>query len=33
MGNLDLYHTLIEGSDNLWLIIATKNKKKIDNIS
>ena len=29
MGNLDLYHTLIEGSDNLWLIIATKNKKKM----
>lgn len=28
MGNLDLYHTLVEGSDNLWLIIATKNKKK-----
>lgn len=29
MGNLDLYHTLVEGSDNLWLIIATKNKKKM----
>ena len=33
MGNLDLYHTLVEGSDNLGLIIATKNKKKNDNIS
>ena len=29
MRNLDLYHTLVEGSDNLWLIIATKNKKKM----
>ena len=29
MGNLDLYHTLVEGSDNLWLIIATKNNKKM----
>ena len=29
MGNLDLYHTLLEGSDNLWLIIATKNNKKM----
>ena len=28
MGNLDPYHTLVGGSDTLWPIIATKNKKK-----